>query len=379
MDGPKILFVDDEMNILQGIKRKFHNRFNIVIAQFAENGLKELETNGPFAAVFSDMNMPKMDGLEFLKIVKKKYPDTVRTMLTGLADVNIAMSAVNEGAIFRFLTKPCPDETLVNTITAAIEHNNLLTAEKTLLQKTFSGALKVLVDTLGLANPVAATHATQIRNYIRLLLKALPRPDAWKIEIAGMLCQIGCVTIPRDTFDKIYSTAELTLEEKDIWQSYPVIGHDLISNIPRLEDVAQILRVQLDDFPDHEKQTDVSKLSPINFGRCALKLATDFDMFITKGSTIQEALNYLTVNAKGYHPEILFQFKHMEFPEIQEKKRAINVLDLQFDMLLAEDLTTNDGVLLAKKNQEISKTMCQMIKNYYFQGKLNEEIYVVNN
>ncbi len=377
MSDHKILFVDDEVNILQGIKRKFHKKFNVTVAQYAENGLKELETNGPFAVVFSDMNMPKMDGLEFLKIVKHKYPDTVRVMLTGLADVNTAMGAVNEGNIFRFLTKPCPDETLIPAIQSAIVQHELITAEKVLLQKTFSGALKVLVDTLGLANPVAAAHSSIIRRNTRLLLQSIPRPDAWKIEIAAMLSQIGCVTIPLDTFAKIYSTSELSIEDKKMWESYPEVGHDLISNIPRLEEVAIILKQQLMDFPEGQKQTNIADLNCIEFGTCALRLSTDFDLLITKGASIKEAFATLTAQAPRYHPEMLYQFKQLEFPEVEEKTITVNILDIRFDMILAEDLVTEDGVLLAKKSQEITKTMCQMIKNYYFQGKLGEMIQVV--
>ena len=88
---------------------------------------------GPYAVVVSDMRMPGMDGVEFLAWARAQHPDTVRIMLTGNADQGTAMAAVNKGAIFRFLTKPCDPELFGQTLDQAVRQHQLLTAEQSLL------------------------------------------------------------------------------------------------------------------------------------------------------------------------------------------------------------------------------------------------------
>jgi len=108
----KILFVDDDANILAAFRRHLRKRFHFDTALGPEEGLKAVVEKGPYAVVVSDLRMPKMDGIEFLTHVKEIAPDTVRMMLTGHADLHNTIEAVNEGNIFRFLTKPCPVDEL---------------------------------------------------------------------------------------------------------------------------------------------------------------------------------------------------------------------------------------------------------------------------
>ena len=96
MIGSKILLVDDEENILAGLKRQLRGTFNIETAVGGHNGLQVLQEKGPFAVIVSDMRMPEMNGIQFLVKSAKLYPDTVLMMLTGNADLETAMHAVNK-------------------------------------------------------------------------------------------------------------------------------------------------------------------------------------------------------------------------------------------------------------------------------------------
>ena len=116
----EILCVDDDPNVLQAYRRGLRKSFQIDTASGGLEGL-ELVSQNTYAVVVSDFNMPGMNGIEFLKKVKMAAPDTVRMMLTGNQDLKIAMEAVNEGSIFRFLTKPCPPESLIKSLRAGIE------------------------------------------------------------------------------------------------------------------------------------------------------------------------------------------------------------------------------------------------------------------
>jgi CheY-like chemotaxis protein len=112
----KVLFVDDEPLVLDALRRMLHDKFHIYTANSGEKGLASVEQNGPFAVVISDMRMPGMNGAEFLAHIRKDAPDTVRMLLTGFTDLDAAIAAVNEGNIFKFLTKPCRKDALVSAI-----------------------------------------------------------------------------------------------------------------------------------------------------------------------------------------------------------------------------------------------------------------------
>ncbi len=135
----KILLVDDDANLLAATRRQLRKKFELETARSGADGLHALNTNGPFAVVISDMRMPEMNGLEFLKQVKTSAPDTVRMMLTGIADKNTAVEAVNVVNVFRFMNKPCSSESLSRAIEAGLQQYHLIRAERVLLERTLAG------------------------------------------------------------------------------------------------------------------------------------------------------------------------------------------------------------------------------------------------
>jgi signal transduction histidine kinase len=136
----KILFVDDDQTVLDALRRGLCRRYDMATAAGPAAGLAALQENGPFAVVVSDLRMPGMDGVSFLKAAKERCPATVPLMLTGHGDLTAAMAAVNEGHIFRFLTKPCPMPTLCLALDAALEQYRLAAAEKELVRVTLENA-----------------------------------------------------------------------------------------------------------------------------------------------------------------------------------------------------------------------------------------------
>ena len=128
----KVLFVDDEPELLRSFRRRFHRKINMDIAAGGREGLEAIDRYGPYAVVVSDYRMPAMDGIQFLTRVNKITPKTVRMMLTGEADLNTAIKAVNDGRVFRFLAKPCPPEALDQAIHEGIKYYQLVEAERRL-------------------------------------------------------------------------------------------------------------------------------------------------------------------------------------------------------------------------------------------------------
>ncbi len=131
----KVLLVDDDAMVLAGLKRKLRNQFQIETALSAEEGLRKIAQDGPYAVIVSDYFMPGMNGIEFLCRAKESDPDTVRMMLTGSGDMSTAIKAVNEGSIFQFHPKPCPADTLGKAIQSAIDQYRKTTTDQTQFQK----------------------------------------------------------------------------------------------------------------------------------------------------------------------------------------------------------------------------------------------------
>ncbi|GIX22700.1 MAG: hypothetical protein KatS3mg121_1483 [Gammaproteobacteria bacterium] len=136
LDLPRVLLVDDEPAVLDGLRRQLHGLpFALYTANSGTEGLARLQEDGPFAVVVSDMRMPGMDGAAFLAEVRRLAPDTERILLTGHADAEAAIAAVNEGQIFRYLVKPCDRETLESALREAIDRYDRTLATRAMLAK----------------------------------------------------------------------------------------------------------------------------------------------------------------------------------------------------------------------------------------------------
>ena len=121
----KILCVDDDPNVLEGFKRGLRKEFEVFTAEGSYQGITRLYKDGPFAVIVADMKMPGENGVQFLMRAKQIAPTSVRIMLTGDSDQKTAMDAINEGNIFRFLTKPCSAYTLAQALKAALKQYQL--------------------------------------------------------------------------------------------------------------------------------------------------------------------------------------------------------------------------------------------------------------
>src|ERR1017187_9047947 len=192
----KILFIDDDTNLLAAVERNLRQKFNLVTAPGGEAGLAKMANDGPFAVVVADMQMPGMNGVQLLAEAQKRHPETVRLMLTGNADQRTAVEAVNKGHVFQFLTKPCPTEMLNLALQAGLKQYRLITAERELLEKTLNGSIKVLADVLSLIDPLSFGRGESLCGYMRAYVNSLNFENSWEFEMAAMLSQTGMVTIP---------------------------------------------------------------------------------------------------------------------------------------------------------------------------------------
>jgi|GEM_PF-767321 len=166
----KILLLDDDERLLESMVRVFRKRFVVDTALRGDVALKKMNDDGPYAVVICDMKMPRMDGLEFIKLAKARAPDCIFMMLSGHASLQTAVEALNDGLIYKFFNKPISQDHLVQAIEEALQEYRLNIAKEDLMSLS-----KMQNQTLDVAEAVshsieAATHTAQ-SNAARTLLE----------------------------------------------------------------------------------------------------------------------------------------------------------------------------------------------------------------
>jgi response regulator RpfG family c-di-GMP phosphodiesterase len=382
MTPDKILFVDDDQNILAAYQRQLRKQFLIDAALGGVEGLAAIESKGPYAVVVSDLRMPGMDGIAFLTKVKELAPDTVRIMLTGNADTKAAIEAVNEGNIFRFLTKPCLPSDLAQALQAGITHFRLILAERELLQNTLNGSIRVLTEILSIVDPQSFGRGRVLRESIRTLSAALKVANPWELELAAMLSQIGHVTVPPEIIIKEKSGQSLSEVEKEMLSRVPKIGHALLAHIPRLENVAKIVLCQNKRFEISGSLGDPIYGSRIPLGARMLKVLVDLAQLESAGLSRAKALEVLRKREGWYDPAVLdaaflcFASPPKLNPNVERQPRSVSVKELQVGQILLSDVMTYSGALLISAGNWVSETILERIKNFAKLKGIREPIEV---
>ncbi|MCP4965099.1 MAG: response regulator [bacterium] len=127
---PRVVCVDDEPRVLKGLRRRIGRDYDVATAESGPEALTLMRSAEPFQVIISDMRMPGMTGAQFLAQARTEFPDTVRILLTGQSDLDDAILAINDGHVFRFLSKPCPPEVLMPALEEGVEHYRLIQAER---------------------------------------------------------------------------------------------------------------------------------------------------------------------------------------------------------------------------------------------------------
>ena len=373
----KILCVDDDANILEGYKRHLRKEFAVETAVGPEQGLRMVIEHGPFAVVVSDLQMPGMNGIQFLSRVREHVPDTVRMLLTGNADLQASIEAINQGQIFRFLTKPCTPEALANALNAGLVQHRLITAERELLEHTLSGSIKVLCEVLALVNPEAFGRSSRVTRYVELIAAYLHVSELWVITTAAMLSQVGCVILPPHVLKKVYGRAPLTEEETQLFNQHPFVAADLIMKIPRMKRVAEIIRFQDKYYDGCGMASEIRKGNDIPMEARILKVALDFDALEAAGKTKLEALEEFKQRKGWYDPTVVEALKLAFADDMNGCVVTVVVADIQEGMIIAEDIKSSQDVILASKGQEVNQSMILRLQNFKKTGGVREPFQVL--
>ncbi len=369
-DLPHILCVDDEPRVVDGLALHLRRDYHVLTANGAHSALQALKDHGAPAVIVTDMRMPGMDGATLLKHVKHLHPETTRILLTGDAGRDVAVAAVNEGQIFRYLTKPCPPDQLRSAIEAAVVHHKLLVAEKVLLQETLIGCIGALIDILAITNPVAFGRATRVKRLAADLACALGTKGFWQLEAAAMLSQIGYISLPTELVEKLYYGKRLTAEERVLADGAPQVVQKLLGRIPRLGPVMEILDA------GQRVKNDVPE-GLIRVGAGILRLVLEYDAHVAQGRPVDEAVAAIRAQTLRHDAKLVERLESLVGAQVGgEEQSELAVGDVVPGMVFMNDLRTNVGALLVPKGFEVTETFLERMRNFG-PGILQERVRVM--
>ena len=353
----RVLFVDDEPSVLDAIQRTLRKQVDIQTATSGAEGLRVLQESGPFALVVSDMRMPSMNGPQFLAKVREQDPETVRMILSGQADLQATIAAVNEGHIYRFLSKPCPPDRLLAAINDGLSQHRLITAEKVLLEQTLSGSVKMLIEILGMVSPPSSSRASRLQRYAIALAHALALPEQWQWGLAAFVSQIGCVALPKELLSKVEASQALTDEESRLYESHPEVAGKLLAAIPRLEDVAAIVTSQFGALSFAAQPDDVRQWDIRSVGQLLLRTSLEFDRLITRGANREVAAETLRKSGLQLPQPVIQALYSLPVANREFNIREVRLKDLSVGMILDEDLVSPKGIRLVPSGHEVTRTL----------------------
>ena len=314
-----------------------------------------------------------------MRSLEETAPDTTRILLTGFAELQTAIEAVNRGHIFRFLTKPCPTDMLRTSLAVGVEQYRLRQNQRDLLEKTLHGSVKVLADVLALINPKAFGKTARLRKIVAALAELLHLPDAWQLDVAAMLAMVGYVSVPEHVVNKLEREIRLNIDEEAMVKRHPQVGHELLAGIPRLEAVAEMVLYQRRRFDGWDDTGLKLSGKAIPHGARLLKIASDYDEAMQRGQGPRAAYLELEGRASWYDPELLAALKIIVADIQPGDVQRITLRDLRAGMVLRAGLSNRYGARLIPDDTEVTPALLSRIRNMAERGMIAEpfEVFIL--
>lgn len=382
-DKIKVLFVDDDTNLLKAAKRLLRKEIDLYIAPGGKEALQCLESHGPFNILVSDQNMPSMKGVTLLAEAAKRWPSTIRIMLTGNDDQKTAIAAVNDGKVYRFVRKPCQPADLLSAIKEANQHHEALIREKNLLEQTLSGSVKMLTDMLSLAQPEAFKKTALVQKWAKSIASQLQISNNWEVNLAAMLYLIGAITLPDTIAARHYAGQALSEEEAKLIAAMPLAAKELIENIPRLEAVANAILYSQKAYDGSGFPNENITGEDLPIASRILKILIDLvDLIIDKQEDMPKAFNQLEQQSHLYDngllqsaKRILLSLESFEGPKIQSFEHLSTSLLQEGDMIMKPIKDKQNRILLAS-GAELTPLIIKRLKSMQNAGLISEKIHI---
>lgn len=372
MNKHKILIVDDEDINIDILKSGLNEEYDIYAAK---TGLKALEIIKKVKPniVLLDLVMPEMDGYETISKIKEinEINEIPVIFLTALKGLDHKTKGFDLGAA-DYVTKPFDIVEVKARVKNHIEISESKREIQDLLSKTLGGSIQILLEILSLSNPEAFILSIKVKNLVKKLSIELNLNEVWKLEIAGTLSMLGCYLLPSGTLEKIIKGERVSKEEEKLYNMYPINGAKLISKIPRLADVSEIIRKQKEYLGNVELDYDNIEL----MGSILLNHCLDYELFRIQGYSSSNAMAKMFDKRERYNMKILNLLKKTISDEGVIKVKDIYTRDLVTGMIFEEELRNKEGKLITKKGMIASEILVEYILFLQSRGEIKEKIVI---
>jgi putative two-component system response regulator len=299
-----VMFVDDEEIILECMKSIFGEmNFNVVTESNPRSALERIKLED-IAVIVSDQKMPGMTGIEFLSQVKNISPDTAKILMTGFADFQTAVDAINTGEVFRFILKPWKNDDLIKTVEEAVIHYEMIHA----LKKADEATLISLAQTIELKDPYTRGHCDSVAKYALLIADHLGLDDEIKKEIkyGSWLHDCGKIGVPEAILNY---PGKLNEQEMKIIKKHPEWGADVAKRALLNPIIINIILHHHEAFDGsgypYGLQGDVIPLEARIVSIADVYDALVSDRPYRKGYNVDKAIEIMTsMKGKGFDPRI---------------------------------------------------------------------------
>ncbi len=343
--SPKLLVVDDEESDQLILRRLLGGRFQLATANSAKTALRVLRSQGPFAVVITDLYMPGTQGVDFLRMVREGWPDTVRVLISGSEDFNVAARAINDGAVYRVLSKSWQIERLIGAIDEAVCHYRQELATRLAIERMLSAATNSMIDMLAMARPEKFAELLRVHRWVCEMLEGIGMAGNWEIEAAALLSRLD--VLAERPGDAVLAT----------------LNDHLLGSIPRLSGVHAIIYHQGLAFAG-----DGAGLSghAIPLGSRMLKLANDFDRLLCEGQYESAwALARLRQREGQYDPDLLNVLAAAiarDEAELSGIDEFVELRDLKPGMVFVDGVRTTAGQLIVAGGARATPSLIKRLK-----------------
>jgi CheY-like chemotaxis protein len=305
-----------------------------------------------------DINMPEMNGYEVCEQLKRS------ALLAGIPVIFLSALDATEDKVkgFRsggvdYISKPFQFEEVQARVETHLGLRRAQQAEHDLLEKTLSGAVGTLWELVQITSPVLALRSGAIRDIVSMIAKRTGAKDAWQNELAATLCLVGCIALPEEVFERAYCGQKLSPEEDEMFRAHPQTAARLLSNIPRLEVVAEIIRGQLDP------ETETFAMEPSRQGARMLHLALELDRRIYRGVASSAALADFRLSPR-FDDRMLDALDGYSPAPAEFESRMLPIRELRAGMVLENDFWGNGNLLVLKKGTVLTETWIERLENF---------------
>jgi DNA-binding response OmpR family regulator len=354
-----IIIVDDNPTNLELLEEMLRHWQYAVRSLTAGKAALAAALQEPPDIILLDIDMPEMNGYEVCERLKS-IPS-----LSGIPVIFISALDATEDKVkgFRsggvdYISKPIQFEEVQARVETHLKLRRAQQAEHDLLEKTLSGAVGTLWELVELTSPALAVRSRAIRDLVLRMTKQMVVADPWQYELAATLCLVGCMALPEEVFEKAYSGGELTPDEDRMFRAHPESAAHLLSNIPRLEVVAEIIRRQ------HKPESEPSGKGQVSQGAYMLHLALELDQKVYRGVALHSALAQLRMSDR-FDPRLLDALKDYSPKQAEFEVQRLPIRKLHTGMVLNEDILSQDGnLIILREGTVLTRTWIERLGNF---------------